>query len=73
MSVTSLGSSRYSIAAVDFQTRYILHDVLRHKSETPRLFKRFLIQSRDMGYKVYRVRVDNESVLLSMEFTSMLE
>ena len=73
MSVPSLGGGRYSIAAVDFKTRYILHDVLRHKSETPRLFKRFLIQIRDMGYKVHRVRVDNDSVLLSVEFTSLLD
>jgi hypothetical protein len=73
MSVPSLGGGRYSMAAVDFKTRYILHDVLRHKSEAPRVFKRFLIQIQDMGYKVQRVRIDNDSVLLSVEFTSLLE
>jgi hypothetical protein len=31
MSVPSLGSGRYSIAPGDFKTRYILHNVLRHK------------------------------------------
>jgi hypothetical protein len=73
MSVPSLGGGRYSIAAVDFKTRYILHDVLRHKSEAPKSFKRFLIQIRDLGYLVQRVRVDNDSVLLSVEFTSLLD
>jgi hypothetical protein len=73
MSVPSLGGGRYSIVAVDFKTRYILHDVLRHKSEAPKSFKHFLIQIRDLCYLVQRVRVDNDSVLLSVEFTSLLD
>ncbi len=52
MSVPSLGGGRYSIAVVDFKTQYILHDVLRHKSETLRSFKRFLISIRYLGYTV---------------------
>ena len=73
MSVPPLGGGRYNIADVDFKTRYILHDVLRHKSETPRSFKRFLIRIRDLCYKVQRVRVDNDSVLLSDEFTTLID
>ena len=73
MSVPSLGGGRYSNATVDFKTRYILHDVLRHKSEAPKSFKRFLIQIRDLGYLVQRVRVDNDSLFLSVEFTSLLD
>jgi hypothetical protein len=46
---------------------------LRHKVETPQLLKLFLIQIRDMGYRVHRARVDNDFVLLSVEFTSLLD
>ncbi len=49
MSLPFLGGGRYSIVVVDFKTRHILHDVLRHKSEAPKSFKRFLIQIRDQG------------------------
>ena len=72
MSVSSLGGGRYSMVDVDVKTRFLLHDVLRHKSETPRLFKRFLIQIRDMGYMVYRVHVDKDSVLLSAELAALM-
>ena len=57
---------------MDFKTRYILNDVSRHKSEAPRAFKRFLIKVQDLGYKVHRVRVGNDFVLLSDEFITIL-
>jgi hypothetical protein len=73
MNVLSLGGARYSNAAVDFKTWYILHNVLRHKNEASRIFQRFLIQIRDMSYKVQRVHVDSDSVLLSVEFMYLLD
>ncbi len=68
-----LVSCRYSIDVLDFKTRYILHDVLRHQNEASWIFKRFLIQIRVMGYKVQRVRVDDDFILLSVEFLSLLD
>ncbi len=40
MNVPSLGGGRFSIVVVEFKTRHILHDVLRHKHEASRIFKR---------------------------------
>jgi hypothetical protein len=50
----------------------MIHDKLRQKREAPRIFKRFLLQIRDLACKLQRVRIGNDYVLMNVEFTSLL-
>ena len=51
----SLGGNRYSLAAVDFKSRYILQDLLRTKAEAVATFRRFLAKIKSWGYSVLRL------------------
>jgi hypothetical protein len=42
MSVPSLGERRYNLCAVDFRSRFVLHDAVRSKDEAPASVRRML-------------------------------
>ena len=73
MSVPSLGGRRYSFGAVDFRSRFVLHDALRSKDEATSSFRRMLTTIRSLGYTVRRLRVDNDTVFLGAAFRSLLD
>jgi hypothetical protein len=62
MSVPSLGGRRYSLCAVDFRSRFILHYAVGSKDEAPASFRRMLTTTRSLGHTVRRLRVDNDTV-----------
>lgn len=72
-STPSLGGCHYSFAAVCGNTNYILHDLLRTKDEASAAWSRFLGQVLSFGFRVRRVRVDNDSVLLGRPFRAICE
>jgi hypothetical protein len=62
MSVLSLGGRRYSLCAVDFRGRLMLHDAVRSKDEAPASFRRMLTIICSLGHTVRRLRMDNDTV-----------
>jgi transposase InsO family protein len=73
MSVPSLGGRRGSFGAVDFRSRFVLHDALRSEDEAISSFRRMLTTIRSLGYIVRRLGVDNDVVFLGVEFQSSLD
>jgi hypothetical protein len=64
MSVSSLRGRRYNFCAVDFLSRFMLHNALRSKDEALASFRRMSATIRSIGYTVRRFRVDNGIVFL---------
>ena len=73
MGTQSLGGCLYSFSAVCFKSRMILHDSLRSKPEAVQSFRRMLAVVNSFRYKVRRVRLDNDSVLMGSEFQALLD
>jgi transposase InsO family protein len=73
MSVPSLGGRRYNLCAVDYRSRFILHDAVRSKDEARASFRRMLTTIRSLGHTVRRLRVDNGTVFLGAAFRNLLD
>jgi hypothetical protein len=73
MSVPSLGGRRYSLCAVDFHSRFMLHDVVRSKDEDHASFRYMLTTICSLGQTVRCLRVDNDTVFLSAAFRNLLD
>jgi DNA-binding IclR family transcriptional regulator len=61
------------LCAVDFRSRFMLHDAVRCKDEAPASFRRMLTTIRSRGHTVRRLRVDNDTVFLGAAFRSLLD
>jgi hypothetical protein len=73
MSVSSLGGRRYTFCAVDFRSRFMLHDAVHSKDEAPASFRSMLTTVHSLGHTVPRLRVDNDTVFLSAAFRNLLD
>jgi hypothetical protein len=62
MSVPSWGGRRYSLCAVYFRSRFMLHAAVRSKDGAPPSFRCMLTTIRYLGHTVRRIRVDNDTV-----------
>jgi hypothetical protein len=61
------------LCAVDFRSRFMLHDAVPYKDETPASFRRMLTTIRSFGHTVRRLRVDNDTVFLGDAFRNLLD
>jgi hypothetical protein len=73
MSVPSLGVRPYNFGAVDFRSRFVMHNALRSKDEATSSFRRMLTTIRSVGYIVCRLRGDNDGVFRGAAFRSLLD
>jgi hypothetical protein len=73
MNIQSLGRRRYNLCAVDFRSRFMLHDTVRSTDEAPASFRRMLSTIRSLGHTVRRLRVDNDTVFLGAPFRNLLD
>jgi hypothetical protein len=72
MSVSSLEGRRYNYCAVDYRSRFMLHDAVRSKDEAPALFRRMVTTIRSLGHTARRLRVDNDTGFLGASFRNLL-
>jgi hypothetical protein len=72
VSFLSLGGRLYNLCAVDFRSRFMLHDAIRSKAEAPASFRRMSTTIRSLGHTVRRRRVGNDTVLLGAAFRNLL-
>jgi hypothetical protein len=74
MGVASLGGCYFSLAVTEFNSRFVMHYVLRIIGEALQSFRRFLTIVHALGHKIEHVRLDNHSTLmdanLSLCFTN---
>jgi hypothetical protein len=61
------------LCAVDFRSRFMLHDAVRSKDEAPASFRRMLTIIRCLGHTVRCLRVDNDTVFLGTAFRNLLD
>jgi hypothetical protein len=73
MDVPSLGERRYNLCAVDFRSRFMLHDAIRSKVEAPASFRCMLTIIRSLRHTVRRLRLDNDTVFLRVAFRNLLD
>jgi hypothetical protein len=72
MNVPSSVGRRYSLCAVDFRSRLMLHDVVRSKDEAPASFRRMLTTIRSLEHTFRRLRMDDDTVFLCAAFRNLL-
>jgi hypothetical protein len=73
MSDPSLGGRRYRLCALEFRSRFMLHDTVRSKDEAPAPFRRMLTTIRSLGHTARRLRVDNDTLFLGAAFRTLLD
>jgi DNA-binding IclR family transcriptional regulator len=61
------------LCAVNFRSRFKLHDAVRSKDEGPASIRRMLTTIRSLGHSVSRLRVDNDTVVLGAAFRNVLD
>jgi hypothetical protein len=73
MSVPSLEGRRYNLCAVDFRSRFMLHDAVRSNVEAPASFRRMWTTIRSLGHTVRPLRVYNDTVFLGVALQNLLD
>jgi hypothetical protein len=63
--------NRYVLGAVCYTTAAIIAVLIKFKSDVPSAWTDILASIASFGYKPTRVRIDNDSVLLSSSFTAI--
>ena len=61
------------MGGVCYKTSTIFGNVMKHKSDATATWKSMISSVKSYGYKISRMRIDNDTVLLSKEFTLVYE
>ena len=73
MSVPSLGGSHWTFGAVCGRTNFLLLQHLRTKDQSSRALRRVLAVIHNFGFRVQKIRIDNDSVFLGEAFQKVCE
>jgi hypothetical protein len=71
MSTEDLGGNRWFLGGVCFKTSTVIGNVMRRKSDASFTWKMMIASVKSLGHSISRVRIDNDSVFLSKEFSSV--
>ena len=71
VSTPDLSGNRYVLGAVCYTTSAIVGVLLKHKSDAPSAWTEILASIVSLGHKPCRIRIDNDTVLLSASFTAI--
>jgi hypothetical protein len=69
MSTEDIGGNIWFLGGVCFKTSTIIGNVMKYKSDAPHIWKIMIASVKSLGYSVNRVRIDNDTVFLSKDFT----
>jgi hypothetical protein len=61
------------LCAVEFRSRFMLHDAVRSKAEAPASFRPMWTNIRSLGHTVRPLRVDNDTMFLGVAFRNLLD
>jgi len=73
MSTEDIGGNMWFWGGVCYKTSTIFGNVMKHKSDNSSTWKSMISSVKSYGYKISRLRIDNDTVLLPKEFTLVCE
>jgi hypothetical protein len=73
MSTEDIGGDKWFLGGVCYKTSLIFGNVMKHKSDATATWKSMISRVKSYGYKISRLRIDNDTVLISKEFTLVCE
>jgi hypothetical protein len=71
MSTEDIEGNRWFLGGVCFKTSTVIGNVMKHKSDAPSTWKTMISSVKSLGYTISRLRIDNDIVFLSKEFTTV--
>ncbi len=71
MSIEDIGGNIWFLGGVCFKTSTVTGNVMNYKSDTSYTWKTMIASVKSLGYSVNRVRIDNDTVFLSKDFTTV--
>ena len=72
-STEDIGGNKWFLGGVCFKTSFVIGNVMKHKSDAPSTWKSMIASVKSLGHTVSCMRIDNDSVFLSKEFTELFE
>ena len=73
MSTEDIGGNKWFVGGVCFKTSFVIGNVMKHKSDAPSTWKSMIASVKSLGHTVSRLRIDNDKVFVSKEFTEVCE
>jgi hypothetical protein len=71
MSTKDIGGNKWFLGGVCFKTSAVIGNVMKYKSDAPYTWKIMIASVKSLGYSINRVRIDNDTVFLSKDFTTV--
>ncbi len=71
MSTEDIGGNKWFLGGVCFKTSIVIGNVMKHKSDAFSTGKTMISSVKSLGYTFSRLRIDNDTVFLSKEFTTV--
>ncbi len=71
MSTEDIGGNRWFLGGVCFKTSTVIGNVMKYKSDAPHIWKTIIASVKALGYSINRVRIDNDTVFVSKDFTAV--
>ncbi len=71
MSSEDIGGNMWFLGGVCFKTSTVIGNVMKYKSDAPSTWKTTIVTVKSLCYTISRIRIDNDYVFLSKEFTTV--
>jgi len=70
MSTADIGGNKWFLGGVCYKTSSVIGNVVKHKSDAPSTWRTMIASVKSFGHSIKRVRIDNDTVFLSKDFTT---
>ena len=68
MSTLDIGGNMWFLGGVCYKTSAIIGNVMKHNSDATSTWKSMISSVKSFGHRISRVRIDNDTVVLSKEY-----
>jgi hypothetical protein len=73
MSTEDIGGTKWFLRGVCYKTSTIFGNVIKNKSDSTSIWMSMISNVKPLGHKISRMRIDNDTILRSKEFTLVFE
>jgi hypothetical protein len=71
MSTEDNGGNGWFLGGVCFKTYTIIGNAIKYKFDAPYPWKMMITSVKSLGYSINRIRIDNDTVFMSKDFTTI--